>query len=136
MAKYGILVTISIIGSFPESIYRQRINSMCVEGSNLHPKPSTPCRLKRTHLPQPPILANVQGPCSLGQGRNRKQYLILILHSRFILGTSCGTDPLVHYGRHFGRTIHALCSVSALLTNGLLRMGELEEQPADTFTHE
>jgi hypothetical protein len=52
------------------------------------------------------------------------------------LRISCGTDPLVHYGRHFGRTIHALCTVSALLNNGILRMGELAEQPEDTFTHE
>jgi len=48
----------------------------------------------------------------------------------------CRTDPLVHHGRHFGRAIHALCTVSALLTNGILRMGELAEQPEDTFTHE
>lgn len=46
------------------------------------------------------------------------------------------SDPLVHYGRHFGRTIHALCSVNALLTNGILRMGELADQPDETFTHE
>jgi len=48
----------------------------------------------------------------------------------------CGTDPLVHHGRHFGRTVHALCTVSALLNNGILRMGELLDQPEDTFTHE
>ena len=30
-------------------------------------------------------------------------------------------DPLVHHGRHFGRTIHALCSVDTLLSNGILR---------------
>ncbi|KIM77880.1 hypothetical protein PILCRDRAFT_824854 [Piloderma croceum F 1598] len=48
----------------------------------------------------------------------------------------CGTDPLVHHGRHFGRTVHALCSIHALLTNGMLRMGELAENPEDSFTHE
>jgi hypothetical protein len=47
--------------------------------------------------------------------------------------TSRGTDPLVHYGRHFGRTVHALCNVNALLTNGMLRVGD---QPDDTLTHE
>jgi hypothetical protein len=49
---------------------------------------------------------------------------------------SCGTDPLVHYGRHFGRTVHAMCTVSALINNGILRMGELSEQPEESFTHE
>lgn len=47
-----------------------------------------------------------------------------------------GTDPLVHHGRHFGRTVHALCSVNSLLTNGILRMGELVDQPENVFTHE
>lgn len=31
------------------------------------------------------------------------------------------SDPLVHHGRHFGRTIHAFCQVQALLSNGLVR---------------
>lgn len=47
----------------------------------------------------------------------------------------CSTDPLVHHRRHFGRTIHALCTVSALINNGLLRMGELTERPDEVFTH-
>jgi hypothetical protein len=34
----------------------------------------------------------------------------------------CLSDPLIHYGRHFGRTCHALCSVRPLLKNGLLRL--------------
>lgn len=49
---------------------------------------------------------------------------------------SCRTDPLVHHGRHFGRTVHALCNVCALINNGLLYMGELSEQPEENFTHE
>ena len=49
---------------------------------------------------------------------------------------SCGTDPLVHHGRHFGRTVHVMCSVNALINNGILRMGELRDQPEETFTHE
>jgi len=48
----------------------------------------------------------------------------------------CGTDPLVHHGRHFGRTVHVMCSVNALINNGILRMGELRDQPEETFTHE
>jgi hypothetical protein len=42
----------------------------------------------------------------------------------------------VHHGRHFGRTIHALCSVNALLTNGILREVELAERPEETFSAE
>ena len=49
---------------------------------------------------------------------------------------SCCTDPLVHHGRHFGRTVHALCTISTLLNNGLLRKGELGNQPDGAFTFE
>lgn len=49
---------------------------------------------------------------------------------------SCGTDPLVHHGRHFGRTVHALCNVSSLLHNGFLRIIELAEASEDSFTEE
>ncbi|KAI0055415.1 hypothetical protein BV25DRAFT_1815634 [Artomyces pyxidatus] len=46
------------------------------------------------------------------------------------------SDPLVSYGRHFGRTVHALANVQALITNGLLRMGELSDSPDVFFTAE
>jgi hypothetical protein len=55
-------------------------------------------------------------------------------HSNYV--GRCGTDPLVHHGRHFGRTVHALSSISALINNGILRMGELADQPEETFTSE
>jgi hypothetical protein len=32
------------------------------------------------------------------------------------------TDPLVHYGRHFGRINYAFCNIKTLLTNGLERL--------------
>jgi hypothetical protein len=48
----------------------------------------------------------------------------------------CAADPLVHHGRHFGRAVHALCSVPALLSNGILRLGVLADKPESTFTHE
>jgi len=32
--------------------------------------------------------------------------------------------------------VHALCNVQALLTNGLLRIGELASEPEESFTHE
>ena len=48
------------------------------------------------------------------------------------------SDPLVHHGRHFGRTVHAMCSVQALITNGILRIGqdELEEVSDESLTAE
>ncbi|KAF8074942.1 hypothetical protein FPV67DRAFT_1559560 [Lyophyllum atratum] len=46
------------------------------------------------------------------------------------------TDPLVHHGRHFGRTIHALCRVHTLLTNGIMREVELADQPLESFSAE
>jgi len=49
---------------------------------------------------------------------------------------SCHSDPLVSHGRHFGCTIHALCNIQTLLTNGLLRLGELAEEPEEAFTYE
>ncbi|KAH6890744.1 hypothetical protein BKA70DRAFT_1068276, partial [Coprinopsis sp. MPI-PUGE-AT-0042] len=44
----------------------------------------------------------------------------------------CQTDPLVHHGRHFGRTIQAFCRVQTLIKNGLsrsiqLRYGRIHE---------
>jgi hypothetical protein len=36
------------------------------------------------------------------------------------------SDPLVHHGRHFGRSIHALSRVHSLLTNGLIRDTDLD----------
>jgi hypothetical protein len=48
----------------------------------------------------------------------------------------CTPDPLVHHGRHFGRTVHAMTKIQALLTNGLLRTAELDESPDEQFTAE
>ncbi|KJA21687.1 hypothetical protein HYPSUDRAFT_140274 [Hypholoma sublateritium FD-334 SS-4] len=44
------------------------------------------------------------------------------------------TDPLVHHGRHFGRSIHALCNIHALINNGIIRMGERADKPEESFT--
>lgn len=48
----------------------------------------------------------------------------------------CGTDPLVHHGRHFGRTVHAMCNVSVLINNTLSRFVEMEEDPDKPFSRE
>lgn len=49
---------------------------------------------------------------------------------------SKSNDALVHHGRHFGRTIHAFCSVYTLLTNGMVRLGDLEERGEEQFSAE
>jgi hypothetical protein len=78
--------------------------------------------------------------CSLVLGKNRMLYFLFYWYSCHrsdtVSNASCTTDPLVHHGRHFGRTVHALCTVNALIVNGMLRMGELAERPEDTFTQE
>ena len=44
-------------------------------------------------------------------------------------------DPFVHHGRHFGRTVHAMCNVNALICNGIGHMGE-EPVPEESLTDE
>jgi hypothetical protein len=79
-------------------------------------------------------------PGALQLGPRKKPYVTITLFPIIVYlqltRRSCGTDPLVHHGRHFGRAIHALCTVQALSNNGILRIGELAEQPEDSFTHE
>lgn len=48
----------------------------------------------------------------------------------------CYADPLVHYGRHFGRTVHAMCNFQALLTNGIILSVELLDNPDKHLTEE
>ena len=53
-----------------------------------------------------------------------------------MLPLSCASDPLVRYGRHFGRPVHAMCSIQALLTNGMPHMGEEGEVVEESLTPE
>jgi hypothetical protein len=53
-----------------------------------------------------------------------------------MLLASRGTDPLIHHGRHFGRTVHAMCNVQALVTNSLLLLGEDREVAEELLTAE
>ena len=72
-------------------------------------------------------------------GSRKKPYVRMMAISQLTVDPfrgSCGTDPLVHHGRHFGHTVHALCTVSTLLNNGILRMGELADHAEETFTQE
>jgi hypothetical protein len=49
---------------------------------------------------------------------------------------SRGSDPLIHHGRHFGRTVHAMCNVQALIMNSLLLLGEDGEVAEELLTAE
>ncbi|KAG1894632.1 uncharacterized protein F5891DRAFT_1130893 [Suillus fuscotomentosus] len=46
------------------------------------------------------------------------------------------SDPLVSHGRHFGRTVFALCNYPSLLTNGVLRLEQIEDIPLEDFPAE
>jgi hypothetical protein len=55
--------------------------------------------------------------------------IVFVVLSDFYSHLSCirhSSDPLVHHGRHFGRTVYAMCNVRSLITNGLLRLEELD----------
>jgi hypothetical protein len=72
-------------------------------------------------------------PFNWARGKSREcrsRYHMSVLNPR----RSCVPDPLVHHGRHFGRTIHTMTNVQVLLTNGIIHMGELADQPEEAFT--
>ncbi|KAG1847966.1 hypothetical protein C8R48DRAFT_779037 [Suillus tomentosus] len=46
------------------------------------------------------------------------------------------SDPLVSHGRHFGRTVFALCNYPSLLTNGILRLEQMENAALEDFSAE
>ena len=86
-----------------------------------------------------PLARNGRTHCSLVHAKSCTNSMLAPIPSYSVSlqwQIRCGTDPLVHHGRHFGCTVHALCTVSALLNNGILRMGELASQPEECFTHE
>ena len=46
----------------------------------------------------------------------------------------CGTDPLVHHGKHFGHTVHTMCNISTLINNTLSHLVKMEEDPDKLFS--
>ncbi|KAG1765872.1 hypothetical protein EV702DRAFT_1182401 [Suillus placidus] len=46
------------------------------------------------------------------------------------------SNPLVLHGRHFGRTVFAMCNHPALLIGGVLRLEELQDSPIEDFPAE
>jgi hypothetical protein len=68
--------------------------------------------------------------------KGSKHNMFQVLAIDFSSSHRCVTDPLVHHGRHFARTVHALCNIQALMINGMLHIGELADLPAESFTAE
>ncbi|KAG2141304.1 hypothetical protein DEU56DRAFT_734239 [Suillus clintonianus] len=52
------------------------------------------------------------------------------------MSSSSSSDPLVSHGRHFGRTVFALCNYPSLLTNSILRLETMEDNPLEDFPAE
>lgn len=50
------------------------------------------------------------------------------------VNSSAASDPLVHRGRHFGRTIFAFANVKSLIMNGLDRMATQETGGTETLS--
>jgi hypothetical protein len=69
---------------------------------------------------------------SLGRGKRCKIFWV----AAELIAFRCFIDPLVHRGRHFGRTIHALFRVQALLTNGIIHGIELDATSEETLSFE
>ncbi|EDR13217.1 uncharacterized protein LACBIDRAFT_308823 [Laccaria bicolor S238N-H82] len=67
---------------------------------------------------------------------NRNLVDLSLLLKLLLNAFSSVADPLVHYGRHFGRRVQALCNIHALLTNGVLCMVELADRTDESFTAE
>jgi hypothetical protein len=61
---------------------------------------------------------NTNGKCinTLELGPRKKVYAMV----------SGKGDPLIHHGRHFCHTIHAMCNIYALLTQSVMRVVEQE----------
>jgi hypothetical protein len=77
-------------------------------------------------------------PCNWDLGRKCTLFsrTPLDIPYEIILVASCISDPLIGHGRHFGRTVHALCNIQVLLTNGILRLSEQGNEPEESLTAE
>lgn len=76
----------------------------------------------------PPSVLGVRRRESSLQLEPRKKPSVLTLTSILYSMQSIrrAPNPLVHHGRHFGRTVHALCSVKQLLRNCIPRLDDID----------
>ena len=73
---------------------------------------------------------------ALQLGNRKKQYdhhSSLVAHGWWL---SHASNPLVHHGHYFGRTVHAMWNVQALVMNNLLRMADGVEVAEELLTPE
>jgi hypothetical protein len=69
---------------------------------------------------------------ALQLGPKRRRCDIAFPQDQWKLSSSSSTtDPLVHHGRHFGRTVYAFVNVYALIINGLAAEAEDDEDAPD-----
>ena len=76
---------------------------------------------------QPSSSSNNNNSLRLGNRKKPWFKLLFVILSYFyshLSGIRHSSNPLVHHGRHFGRTVYAMCNVRLLITNGLLRLKE------------
>jgi hypothetical protein len=71
--------------------------------------------------------AALQALCRRRHAENRQSMFVPPTSGLLIL-CSTAQDPLVHHGRHFGRAVHAFCNVQTLILNGLITLGEGEDE--------
>lgn len=76
-------------------------------------------------------------PSKWGLEKRRKLSPLFVTRCcKLTVSTSSSSDPLVSHGRHFGRTMFALCNYPSLLTNGILRLEQMEDTPLEDFPAE
>lgn len=66
----------------------------------------------------------------------KKVYVALLAFQKLLnIILSVVTDPIVHAGRHFGRTVNAVIPMRTLVASGLCRMVKikLEKTPLEDF---
>ena len=74
---------------------------------------------------------------ALELGPRKKAYVIQLFKPQLSdTIISCKGDPLVHHGRHFCWTIHALCNIYALLMQSVIRETERSEYTDEDLTAE
>jgi hypothetical protein len=80
------------------------------------------------------------GSLALQMGPHKKHRLSQMLdcnvHRLISLSHNSLSDPLLSHGHHFGRTVFTLCNYPSLLTNGILRLEQIEDVLLEDFPAE
>lgn len=81
-----------------------------------------------------PVLRSQSMLSDLQKGKHRESVVTCKLFDQKSLFLSRAGDPLIHHGRHFGRTVHAMCNVQALITKGIEYLAEEEPVAEESLT--